>query len=320
MHVKLSQYQRWKDFLRQKQHSNNPFFRLIFKFRSGKNAVLAKYSDEINRGRFKILSSTRLKFPLNQYKAKLHYSHQGEDGILQEIFRRLGIEEGSYVEFGATDGISASNTFGLLLKNWTGVYIEGDTKYFQILKENIQQNSFKGIKNASGLNIPFSPEVFRILEDNIVKKKRVQCIEAFLSLEPGSTLEDALSQTNLPRDFDLISIDIDGNDYWIWQSLQNYQPKVVVIEYNCSFHPHESKTIPYNAQHHADGTMHFGASAGALYQLAKQKGYTLVANTYSNLFFIRNDYVPGRFEALDISRVKKTGIRNLTQKAFLDRP
>ncbi|MDO8527703.1 MAG: hypothetical protein Q7T03_08460 [Deltaproteobacteria bacterium] len=277
---------------------------------------MAKYLDKINKYKFKVLSPTRLKFPLNLYKAKLYYSHQGEDGITQEIFKRLKIEEGCYVEFGATDGISASNTFGLLLKSWRGVYIEGDTNYFKILMENMRQDTFKGIKNASGDSIPFSPEVFRILEENIVKKKRVECIETFLSLEPGATLEDALSQTNLPRDIDLMSIDIDGNDYWIWQSLNNYQPKVVVVEYNYSFHPHESKTIPYNSQHQTDGSINFGASAMALYQLAKQKGYTLVANTYSNLFFIRNEYIQGRFKALDIKHVKKTGMRPLSQKAF----
>lgn len=310
MQGKVSKYRRLKDFLRQKQFSENPFFRCIGFLQKRKNVVLEKSLDRIHRLGFKILYPREWNLPLNFYKAKLHYSHQGEDGIVEEIIKRLGIKEGCYVDFGATDGISASNTFGLLLKNWRGVYIEGEPKFFQILKGNIQQTSFKGIKNCDGRTLPVDPKVFR----------NAQCLEAFLSLEPGKTLDEVLSQTNLPREIDLISIDIDGNDYWIWQSLKNYKPKVVIMEYNSNFHPHESKTIPYDPHHRIDETMYYGASALALYNLGRQKDYTLVANTYSNLFFIRNDYVARHFKSLDIARIKKAGTRRQTQKSFLEVP
>lgn len=79
----------------------------------------------------------------------------------------------------------------------------------------------------------------------------------------------------IPKKFDLLSIDIDGNDYWVWRALQ-YYPRVIVIEYNASVPPDESRAIPYDADFRWDGTDYFGASLLALQRLGRHKGYTLL--------------------------------------------
>jgi len=97
---------------------------------------------------------------------------------------------------------------------------------------------------------------------------------------------------NVPSTFDLLSIDIDGNDYWVWKALdtKKYKPRVVVIEYNSNFEPSESKTIEYDPYYIHDGTIYYGASLGALRKLGKEKGYSLIYRTNKlNAFFVLSD-------------------------------
>ena len=106
----------------------------------------------------------------------------------------------------------------------------------------------------------------------------------------------------VPNQFDLLSIDIDGNDYWVWKALDSrYSPRVVVIEYNAKIPPHESKTIAYDPNFRWDGTDYFGASLLALVKLAQAKGYTLVGCERKgvNAFFVRNDCLKGHFITRD---------------------
>ncbi|AFY38264.1 hypothetical protein Lepto7376_1951 [[Leptolyngbya] sp. PCC 7376] len=98
----------------------------------------------------------------------------------------------------------------------------------------------------------------------------------------------------VPNEFELLSIDVDGNDLWLWKTLdEKYQPKIVIMEYNGHLPPPLSATMPYSTEHSWDGTCYYGASLSALEILAKEKGYTLVGcdSKGINAFFIRNDYV-----------------------------
>lgn len=110
-------------------------------------------------------------------------------------------------------------------------------------------------------------------------------------------IENILLQQNVPADLDLLSIDIDGNDFWVWQSISKYKPRVVVIEYNASFIPPQSWIMPYNENHHFDGRRYFGASLVAMNGLAQQKQYTLVGcdKMGVNAFFVRNDLINSHF-------------------------
>lgn len=104
----------------------------------------------------------------------------------------------------------------------------------------------------------------------------------------------------LPHAFDLLSIDIDGNDLWVWKALE-FEPRVVVIEYNPRWGPSKSRTVPYDPDRRWDGTNFYGASALALVRLGREKGYGLVASTRSNLIFVRAGLVP----AIGVSGVRR---------------
>lgn len=106
-----------------------------------------------------------------------------------------------------------------------------------------------------------------------------------------------LEENKTPIAFDLLSIDIDSNDYWIWKALKPYRPRIVVIEYNSSIGPHEKKTIPYDPSYVWDGTTYFGASLAALADLGNELGYTLVGcdSQGVNAFFVRSDLTKHHF-------------------------
>lgn len=314
---KLSYYQRFRDFLRTKKHSQGLLWRVLSFVQKRKNILMREVLKKLDLLVYKCLYPLHLPLPLplDLYRAQLYFSQNGEDGIIEEIFRRLEINKGCYVDFGAGDGFGASNTFGLFLKGWKGVLIEADSQLCKILKENFKEREcFQGFRDGAGRNIDLRPREIQILKNETMN---VECVEKFVSLEPGETLDEILSQTKISQEVDLVSIDIDGNDYWVWQSLMNYKVKVIIVEYNPTFHPHESKTVPYNPRHSREGTSYFGASARALYELGRKKNYTLVAHTWSNLFFIQNDYIE-KFRPLSIGRVKKAGHSRPSSKTFLD--
>lgn len=94
----------------------------------------------------------------------------------------------------------------------------------------------------------------------------------------------------VPKNLDLLSIDIDGNDYWIWEII-NYNPAVVIIEYNCNFHKDVSVALEHDVNHRFDGSHAYAASFRAYDNLARQKGYYFYAETaYTNLIFVREEY------------------------------
>lgn len=180
-------------------------------------------------------------------------SQYGEDGIIKEICKRLGIKAGYFVEVGAADGKQFSNTYSLLSKRWKGICIEGDeSKYKDLLKT-------KG-------EFP----------------RRLVTICAWIQPEGENTLDNLLSQTPAPVEFDLLSVDIDSYDWQVWRSLQDYSPKIVVIEGN-------STVLPGVWQIHEEGVSQ-GASFTALTDLGESKGYKLVCHT-GNLVFVREDLV-----------------------------
>ena len=130
-------------------------------------------------------------------------SRAGEDGIIAEIFRRVGTNSKWCVEFGASNGTHDSNVW-TLIKNegWSGVLIEADKTYFGKLTE-----TYKGFPQAI-------------------------CLNLFISFEGEQRLDAVFARTPLPKDFDLLSIDIDGNDYHVWESLVEYWPRVAIVEFN----------------------------------------------------------------------------------------
>ena len=108
----------------------------------------------------------------------------------------------------------------------------------------------------------------------------------------AENIQELFAKYNIPIEFDLLSIDIDFNDFYVWNNvLKKYHPRVVVIEYNPSHLPHEDKIVIYNPTYNWDFTNYYGASILALFKLARHHGYSLVyaENIGVNLFFIRDD-------------------------------
>ncbi len=100
----------------------------------------------------------------------------------------------------------------------------------------------------------------------------------------AENVNQVFAEAGVPQAFDLLSIDIDGNDLWVWKAL-TYRPQVVIIEYNPFWGVRKSRTVPYDPARQWDGTIYYGASIAALTRLGAQKGYDLVAATRCNLVF-----------------------------------
>jgi hypothetical protein len=191
--------------------------------------------------------------PLTRYRYN-RYSQFGEDGIIEEICRRLNLGKGWFVEFGAWDGKHLSNTYNLLSHyDWCGVHIEGNPAKYQDLL--LTQKVFPG---------------------------KLHALCAMVGFEGENRLDRLLAQTPIPREFDLLSIDIDSFDWQVWRALDEYQPKIVVIECN-------SELLPGIFQTH-NPPQYVGASFSSLVELGKNKGYQLVAHT-GNCIFVRNELV-----------------------------
>lgn len=121
----------------------------------------------------------------------------------------------------------------------------------------------------------------------------------------AENVESLFKKYGVPREFDLLSIDIDGNDYWAWKAITSYRPRAVVIEYNATIPPPESRTIAYDSAFRWDGTDYFGASLAALERLGRSKGYRLVAcdSRGVNAFFVDAALAEGRFAPPPLERL-----------------
>jgi hypothetical protein len=186
--------------------------------------------------------------------ARDEFSQNGEDGILERLFDLLDVDEGWCVEFGAWDGVHLSNTRNLVVNHgWHAVLIEAD------------------------------PEKFVDLQMNARAMPKVTCLNQLVNFAPPDDLEGILRRTSVPTDLDLLSIDVDGNDYHIWESLRDFRPKVVVIEIN--------PTIPNHVAfiQQKDMRVAHGSSLLAMVQLGARKGYELCAVTTSNAMLVRED-------------------------------
>jgi hypothetical protein len=198
------------------------------------------------------------------------FSQGGEDGVLEKIFELIPPTSRFAVEFGSGDGVTLSNVRNLVLeKGWGALFIEGD------------------------------PNLAQQAADTYRESPRVSAIQAWVF--PGN-IEILFEENGVPQDLDLVSIDIDSNDYYVWRALHWYRPKVVLIEFNASFPPPQKVVVDFHPLNYWDGSDYYGASIQSLYELGQRKGYELVhCNTYgANLFFVDRRYYR-RFGIVDNS-------------------
>ena len=202
---------------------------------------------------------------LGRYEFQV-YSQNGEDGIIQEIFKRIGTTNKFFFEFGVENGIQC-NTLALLLQGWKGCWLDGNPAYVRDAKKKFAQS---------------------------IESKKLEIKEAFITAE---NIEELLASANAPKDLDLLSIDIDGNDYWVWKAITKYSPRVAIVEYNPTFRPPIEFSMSYEPQKKYAGLSHFGASLKTLELLGTKKGYKLVGCNFTgvNAFFVREDLVKDKF-------------------------
>ena len=121
----------------------------------------------------------------------------------------------------------------------------------------------------------------------------------------AENVEALFRRHGVPESFDLLSIDIDGNDYWVWKAIEKFRPRVVLMEYNIFFALTDAKTMPYNADHLWDDSVYHGASLAALRKLGDEKGYSLVyCESYApNAFFVDRSELPADWVDVPIEEV-----------------
>ena len=203
-------------------------------------------------------------------------SQFGEDGVIEEIFNRIGTTNKICVEFGAWDGIYLSNTWNLWHnKDWYAYLIEGDYVKAQLLEQNL--SSFPKVKAHN----------------------------AFITPQGDFSLDVVLNKYPIPSRFDLLSIDIDGDDYHVLKHLDKFSPNLIIIEFN--------PTVPPHIEMVQEVGEYMGASSLSIINLAKQKGYQPIHITEVNLFLIRDEiFELGLFEVFNLeSQFNKSHLVNV---------
>ncbi|MEZ0343743.1 MAG: hypothetical protein ABWJ99_02905 [Caldimicrobium sp.] len=207
-----------------------------------------------------ILEEIRKKDPkrLEPYGFKV-YSQNEEDGIIEEIFKRLKIDKGIFVEIGVENGLEC-NTLYLLHKGWKGLWIEANTNYVNFIK-----NKF----------------------DYVIKNGKLMVLNEYVRIDNINRL---IAHRIKSEEFEFLSIDIDGMDVYLLEYLTK-KPLVICIEYNSKFPPKLHKKPPYNPNFWWQGTDYMGSSLKAIVEVAEKKGYVLVGTniTGTNAFFLRKD-------------------------------
>lgn len=191
------------------------------------------------------------------------YSQWGEDGIIDHLCHVVNPSSRSFVEFGVETYVEANTLFLLKHRNWRGLVIDGS------------QANIDKLKSSS-----------------VFWKHDLQADASFITKD---NINDIISRNGFVGEIGLLSVDIDGNDYWVWDAINCVRPVIVVSEYNSLFGSKATISTPYQADFYRTSAhrsnMYYGASIAALDHLARKRGYSLVAGNSAgnNVFFVRND-------------------------------
>ncbi|MCZ6618390.1 MAG: hypothetical protein O7E57_09680 [Gammaproteobacteria bacterium] len=194
------------------------------------------------------------------------FSQSDEDGIVQEIFRRIGVTNKTFVEFGVGNGLE-NNSNVLLFDGWRGLWIEASKRSVSVI-----QKEYSAIIHAGQLTV----------------------VEAFITRDNINSL---IAENFDASEIDMLSIDIDGNDYHVLEAISCINPRLIVLEYNAKFVPPIEYCMDYDDSGSWSHDDCFGASIKFLENRLRIRGYRLVGCglTGLNCFFVRSDLVDGAF-------------------------
>lgn len=257
----------WRDL--KNKFKRIPPFKDLWQIRRLVEEQRNQYQLEVARHVSDLLSLPRYDDPkkLNRHEFQV-FSQGGEDGIVSEIFRRIGTTERVFVEIGIGDTLE-NNTIYLLSLGWSGFWIDGGAEAARLARRHFV--------------VP-------------MKEGRLRFTQALVTAE---NVKDLLRGMNVPTEFDLLSLDIDRNTYWVWAALGQFKPRAVVMEYNPLWPPEAEWKVPYDPNRPWNETAYFGASLKAMELLGRKLGYVLVGCSLSgvNAFFVRADLVGDKFHS-----------------------
>lgn len=220
------------------------------------------------------LNRNRSAPSLNDCEFKI-FSQWGEDGIIQQLLSSVAIANPTFIEFGVENFAESNCRFLMMNNNWSGFVVDGSQRWINSLNANMPRWKYD--------------------------------LRAACAMMTRENINQILQQSGFDADLGLMSIDVDGIDYWLWEAMDAFRPRIVIVEYNALFGGERAITVPYDPtfvqkeQHYSE--LYFGASLAAFDHLARQKGYSLVCgeSTGVNAFFVRND-VLGALEAIPVAR------------------
>ena len=191
------------------------------------------------------------------------YSQWGEDGIIDWLIDKLPQIPKKFLEIGTQDYKESNTRFVLINKNWDGFLIEAD------------KDAIKNIKSQ-----------------RVYWRYNLTAINEFITKD---NINNIIKKNNIPKKLGLLSLDIDGNDYWILKKLSSLDPSIIICEYNSLFGQKRSVTVPYkknftrSKEHYSN--LYYGASINAFIELMKKKNYYLVGTNSAgnNAFFVKKN-------------------------------
>jgi hypothetical protein len=191
------------------------------------------------------------------------FSQFGEDGIIQYLVQRVPIENEVFVEFGVEDYSESNTRFLLVNDNWRGLVMDGGDRHLAFIRR-------------TGLDWRHD-------------------IEAKVAFVDRDNINRLIASAGIRGDIGLLSVDIDGNDYWVLEAIDVVSPRILVVEYNSNFGPEAAVTVPYDPDFERRrahwSQLYWGASLAALDGLARRKGYALIGGNSAgnNAFWVRED-------------------------------
>ena len=263
-------FTRFKKFLRKKNSQAKLVEDIYKRLDSSRKSVkvnLGQIQASMNNQKLNILDLAEVEFQV--------FSQWGDDGIIQYLTHALNIPNKTFIEFGVEDYIESNTRFLLINNNWKGYVLDGSEENIAFIKDD------KDVSWAYEL--------------------KAAC--AFINQE---NINQLITSSGFEKEVGLLSIDIDGNDYWVWKAINCIEPVIVIVEYNSLFGKNTQWTVPYDPgfirkEKHPSG-LYFGASLGAFVELGKEKGYNFVGcnSKGNNAYFIRKDKA-GEFKTRSVA-------------------
>lgn len=240
---------------------------------------LCLHLDEVKLNQGIILSTlneSKTSKNLQDYEFKV-FSQFGEDGIIQHLTKIVEIKNRTFIEFGVEDFFESNCRFLLMKDNWKGFVVDGSS------------SNIKRLKNSY-----------------FFWMYHIDAIDAFITKD---NINEILVRSGFDEDVGILSVDIDGNDFYVLEAIRVIKPRILICEYNAVFGAKRKISVLYDEhfdrtnKHYSD--LYFGASLAAITYLANKRGYTLVGTDRmcGNLFFVRNDLMNNRLESLNAEQV-----------------